>query len=55
MLIAGVAYTSSHGSNNPWWGMEDNFVRVHTMRSDSNTLVDAEVFFMAVHGDTGDV
>ena len=55
MLIAGVAYTSSHGSNNPWWGMEDNFVRIHTMRSDSNTLVDAEVFFMAVHGDTGDV
>ena len=54
-LIAGVGYAPSHGSNNPWWDVEDNFVRVQTQRSDNGTVLDAKVFNMAMFGDTGDL
>ena len=54
-LIASVGYAPSHGSNNPWWDVEDNFVRVQTQRSDNGTVLDAKVFNMAMFGDTGDL
>ena len=54
-LIAGVGYAPSHGSNNPWWDVEDNFVRVNTQRSTDGVKVDAKVFNMAMFGDTGDL
>ena len=54
-LIAGVGYAPSHGSNNPWWDVEDNFVRVNTQRSTDGVKVDAKVFNMAKFGDTGDL
>ena len=51
-LVAVVAYTSSYGSYNPWWNMEDNYVRVNTMRTrDNNDIVDGECFSMACFGD----
>ena len=51
-LVAVVAYTSSYGSNNPWWNMQDGWVRVHTMRTrDNNAIVDGEWFSMACFGD----
>ena len=51
-LVAVVAYTSSYGSYNPWWNMEDNYVRVNTMRTrDNNDTVDGEWFSMACFGD----
>ena len=51
-LVAVVAYTSSYGSYNPWWNMEDNYVRVNTMRTrDNNDKVDGEWFSMACFGD----
>ena len=51
-LVAVVAYTSSYGSYNPWWNMEDNYVRVNTMRTrDNNDIVDGEWFSMACFGD----
>ena len=51
-LVAVVAYTSSYGSNNPWWNMQDNWVRVHIMRTrDNNAIVDGEWFSMACFGD----
>ena len=54
-LIASVGYAPSHGSNNPWWDVEDNFVRVQTQRSDNGTVLDAKVFNLAMFGDTGDL
>ena len=54
-LIASVGYAPSHGSNNPWWDVEDNFVRVQTQRSDNGTVLDAKVFSMAMFGDTSDL
>ena len=54
-LIAGVGYAPSHGSNNPWWDVEDNGCRVQTQRSTDGTVVDAKVFNMAMFGDTGDL
>jgi len=54
-LIAGVGYAPSHGSNNPWWDVEDNFVRVNTQRSTDGVKVDAKVFNLAMFGDTGDL
>ena len=51
-LVDVVAYTSSYGSNNPWWNMQDNWVRVHIMRTrDNNAIVDGEWFSMACFGD----
>ena len=51
-LVAVVAYTSSYGSNNPWWNMQDGWVRVQTMRTrDNNAIVDGEWFSMACFGD----
>ncbi len=51
-LVAVVAYTSSYGSYNPWWNMEDNYVRVNIMRTrDNNDKVDGEWFSMACFGD----
>ena len=51
-LVAVVAYTSSYGSNNPWWNMQDGWVRVHIMRTrDNNDIVDGEWFSMACFGD----
>ena len=51
-LIAVIAYTSSYGSNNPWWNMQDGWVRVETMRTrDNNATVDGEWFSMACFGD----
>lgn len=51
-LVAVVAYTSSYGSNNPWWNMQDGWVRVHVMRTrDNNAIVDGEWFSMACFGD----
>ena len=42
-LVAVVAYTSSYGSNNPWWNMQDGWVRVQIMRTrDNNDTVDGE-------------
>ena len=54
-LVAGVGYAPSHGSNNPWWDVEDNGCRVQTQRSTDGTVVDAKVFNMAMFGDTGDL
>ena len=54
-LIAGIGYAPSHGSNNPWWDVEDNGCRVQTQRSTDGTVVDAKVFNMAMFGDTGDL
>ena len=51
-LVAVVAYTSSYGSYYPSWNMEDNYVRVNTMRTrDNNDRVDGEWFSMACFGD----
>ena len=51
-LVAVVAYTSSYGSNNPWWNMQDGWVRVQIMRTrDNNDIVDGEWFSMACFGD----
>ena len=54
-LIAGIGYAPSHGSNNPWWDVEDNGCRVQTQRSTDGTIVDAKVFSLAMYGDTGDL
>jgi len=54
-FVASVGYAPSHGSNNPWWDVEDNFVRVQTQRSDTGAILDAKVFSMAMFGDTGDL
>jgi len=54
-LIAGIGYAPSHGSNNPWWDVEDNGCRVQTQRSTDGTVVDAKVFSLAMYGDTGDL
>ena len=54
-FVASVGYAPSHGSNNPWWDVEDNFVRVQTQRSDTGAILDAKVFSLAMFGDTGDL
>ena len=51
-LVAVVAYSSSYGSYNPWWNMQDGWVRVNIMRTrDNNDKVDGEWFSMACFGD----
>ena len=54
-IIAAIGYAPSHGSNNPWWDVEDNGCRVNTQRSDTGAQLDAKVFSVAMFGDTGDL
>ena len=54
-VVAAIGYAPSHGSNNPWWDVEDNGCRVNTQRSDTGALLDAKVFSLAMFGDTSDL
>ena len=53
MIVGGVAYTPSYGSANPWWSMEDDWVRIQLQRVDHNsqTYTDAEWWNLIAFGD----
>ena len=51
MIVGGIAYTPSYGSQNPWWSMEDDWVRIHLQRIDTQALVDSEWWNLTAHGD----
>ena len=51
MIVGGIAYTPSYGSQNPWWSMEDDWCRIHLQRIDTQAMVDSEWWNLTAHGD----
>ena len=53
VTVGGVAYTPSYGSQNPWWSMESDWVRINLQKvSDSgNTFTDSEWWNLIAFGD----
>ena len=53
VTVGGVAYTPSYGSQNPWWSMESDWVRINLQKvSDSgNTYTDSEWWNLIAFGD----
>jgi hypothetical protein len=53
VTVGGVAYTPSYGSQNPWWSMEDDWVRINLQKvSDSgNTYTNSEWWNLIAFGD----
>ena len=53
MAVGGVAYTPSYGSQNPWWSMEDDWVRIQLqlITASGNSYVDTEWWNLIAFGD----
>jgi len=53
MIVGGIAYTPSYGSQNPWWSMESDWCRIHLQRIDESgsTYIDSEWWNLTAHGD----
>ncbi len=53
MAVGGVAYTPSYGSQNPWWSMEDDWVRINLQRVDhsGSSYIDTEWWNLIAFGD----
>ena len=53
MAVGGVAYTPSYGGQNPWWSMEDDWVRINLQRIDASgsSYIDTEWWNLIAFGD----